>query len=80
MNNYNTKFKVGQSVYVYTKQGLELKVIYEITIHIGVDYTAEFYSLVGSHDVYSVKDIIENYVSAKKKIQENEAQLQLQLS
>ena len=80
MNNYNTKFKVGQSVYVYTKHGLELKVIHEIVIRIEVDYTYISYRIDSSYEYYNEKDIISDYVSAKKKIQENEAQLQLQLS
>ena len=80
METVKTKYKRGDSVYVYTRDGLQLCKIYKIIIWLEHDGKTEIaYCMSEYGDSYRESQIMANYEAAKKKIRENENQLQLAL-
>lgn len=73
------KFKVKDKVYAFTKQGLAEQTIRAIYIRHYIDESLITYGFEECDESYSEKDIISNYKSARKKLEENATQLKLVL-
>ena len=74
------KFKIGESVFVMTKDGMELQTIRVCFIRIMEDSHEIYYWLKHSYEDYKEAQLFSGTKEAKQKLLENSNQLQLLLS
>ncbi len=73
------KYKIGDAVYAFTKEGLQPFTIQKILIRILKDSVDIDYAFTPWGDLYSEAQIIPSYKKAKKRLAENADQLILLL-